>query len=112
MNEPKSEAETMAAAAAGYDTKTGQESSNEGERAWWDDIRPEDWERVSSTVRAYDVAFHEVGYRTALHVDEGRRHLHLWVRHSRRANVTPAHQGILKGAVSALRIEARWGGDS
>ena len=109
----KTEAQTLAVSAVeDYDTKTGQESSQEGEYAWWDNIRPEDWERVKGIIQAYEAAFKDIGYRTEIHVDDAARHAHLWVRHPARAKVTPAHQGILKGAVSACRIEARWGGGS
>ena len=89
------------------DFRTGQETTLEGERAWWRNIIPADVDRIKAEVELHIDAYERLGYKVESSFEDDS--IELYVKHKRR-QVTTADLEILKGAVAATRVKAGWGG--
>jgi len=91
------------------DFRTGQETTLEGERAWWRNIIEADFQRITAEIRLHADAYERLGYKVELLIDQGHKSITLHVKHkSRRVNT--ADLEILKGAMAATRVKSGWGG--
>jgi hypothetical protein len=91
------------------DFRTGQETTLEGERAWWRNILPADRDRIAQEVMLHADAYRRLGYQVQLEIGANQQRIEIHVRHRDR-KVTTADIEILKGAMAATRVKAGWGG--
>lgn len=92
---------------------TGQETTLAGERAWWRGLHalPEhDRERIVQVIKDDAPAYGRLGYRVKLDWSDEEDNADLFVRHPAKRKPTHSDVALLKGAMSATRARAGWGG--
>jgi hypothetical protein len=90
---------------------SGQETTLEGERAWWSGLRhvPDaDRQRIRQVIRDDAEAYERLGYNVEMKCSSGD--IEMSVKHPEGREVEHGDVALLKGSMGATRDRAGWGG--